>query len=148
MCEAQSVTARLYICMYIYICMCIYIYSLWEATSVQFSLPDLCSEIEVYRYLLVRRLCEGASSGLYKRKWFILFNMLIDTIQAKSTCAQRYRLFIKLLSFLISQHVSAYTYAIIRRYFYRLHKMCIRIVKSVTIPPDDGITVCRNMLGN
>jgi hypothetical protein len=59
---------------------------------------------------------------------FISMHML-NTIKEKPTYAQRYHLFIKLLSFLIPQHVSAYSYAIIRGCCYKLHKMCIRIVK-------------------
>jgi rRNA-processing protein FCF1 len=61
---------------------------------------------------------------------FMLFTSVhvLNTIK-KATYAQRYRLFNKLLSFLIPQCVSAYIYTIIRRYCYRLHKMRIRIVK-------------------
>jgi hypothetical protein len=41
------------------------------------------------------------------------------------TYVQCYRLFTK-LCLLVPQNVSANTYAIIRGYYYKLHKMCVR----------------------
>jgi hypothetical protein len=59
------------------------------------------------------------------RKTFYVVHLpaYVQCDKRKPTYAQRFRLF------LIPQHVSAYSYIIIRGYCYKLRKMCIKILR-------------------